>query len=110
MNNAFQKPDFSRPYHSFADGAGANTKPDLLYYVGNLNKFGIKDIYIDYLKDPATINLTVQERDLPVDTSPTIEFQDYVCNEIIKRVVKLILEVSSDPRLQTQVPVNTSIA
>jgi len=109
MNNAFLKPAINRPYHSFGDGANANIKPDLFYFIGDSSKFGLKSIYIDYLKEPRKINLTVQQRDLPVDTSIVMEFPDYACNEIIKRIVKLVLESSSDPRLQTKIAVDTSI-
>ena len=39
-----------------------------------------------------------------------MEFPDYVCQEIINVLVKLVMENSSDPRLQTHIPVNTTIA
>jgi hypothetical protein len=110
MNNSFLRPDFKRPYHSFGDDVtNTSVRPDLFFYVGNMAQFGISSIYIDYLKEPAVDTLTVQQRDLPVDTSDTIEFPEYVCAEILKRVVKLILEVSSDPRLNTQPLVNKTI-
>jgi hypothetical protein len=108
MNNSFLKPAFKRPYYSFGSG-NTNTRPDLFLYVGSTALFGIKDMYIDYLKAPQTVTLTVQQRDLPIDTSQVIEFPEYVCAEILKRVIKLILESSSDPRLQTQPVVNTTI-
>ena len=109
INNAFLKPDFMRPYHSFGDGSVQAVRPDLLFYTGDFSKFGISSIYIDYLKEPTVVNLTVSMRDLPLDTSPVLEFPEYVCAEIVKRVVKLILESSSDPRLQTNIPMNSSI-
>jgi hypothetical protein len=56
VDNAFLKPSFQRPYHSFGDNSTvANVKPDLFYYIGDLRKFGFKDIYIDYLKEPAYV-------------------------------------------------------
>jgi len=110
INNAFLKPNFDRPYHSFSEGSNNNVNPDLFYYIGDLTKYQIDDIYIDYLKAPNSINLTIQQRDLPIDTSAELEFPEYVCQEIVKRIVKLVLEASSDPRLQTNPPVNTSIA
>lgn len=39
-----------------------------------------------------------------------MEFPDYVCQEIINGLVKLVMENSSDPRLQTNIPVNQTIA
>ena len=109
INNAFLKPSLQRPYHSFNDGSDGNVKPDLFYFVGDSSKFGLSSVYVDYLKEPLPINLTVEQRDLPIDTSATLEWPEYVCNEIIKKVVTLILEVSSDPRLNTHGPVNQSI-
>ena len=43
------------------------------------------------------------------DNTQVLEFPDYVCYEIINIAVRLILENSSDPRLQTNVPINQSI-
>lgn len=109
INNSFLKPAFNRPYFSFSDGSGGNVKPDLLVFVGSLSNFGVSSVSLDYLKEPAQVNLTIQQRDLPIDTSAVLEFPEYVCREIIKRVVKLALEVSSDPRLKTNPPTNTTI-
>jgi len=106
INNAYLKPDGKRPYHLFTDGGLLSVKPDLIYLIGNSRLNVIKYIHIDYLKEPATVELTVLQRDTPVDTSDTFEFPEYACNEIIKRVVKLILEASSDVRLNTHIPIN----
>lgn len=110
INNDFLKPSLERPYHSFNDGGANRVRPDLYYYVGDNSKFGIRTIYIDYLKEPQPVNLTVVQRDSPVDTSAVLEWPEYTCNEIIKNIVKLVLEMSSDPRLQTHPPTNKSIA
>lgn len=67
-------------------------------------------MYIDYLKTPQNIRLTQEQLDLTEDTSQMMEFPDYVCQEIINVLVKLVMENSSDPRLQTYIPVNTTIA
>ena len=39
-----------------------------------------------------------------------LEFPDYVCQEITNELIKLLMENGSDPRLQTNIPVNQSIA
>lgn len=72
--------------------------------------FTLKSIYIDYLKTPQHIRLTQEQLDLTEDTSQIMEFPDYVCQEIINELVKLMLENSSDPRLQTNLAVNQTIA
>lgn len=44
-----------------------------------------------------------------VDTTKEMEFPEYVCYEIINEFVKLLLENTSDPRLQTNIPINQTI-
>ena len=44
------------------------------------------------------------------DNSQVLEFPDYVCYEIINITVRLLLENASDPRLQTNIPINQTIA
>lgn len=71
----------------------------------NLNK-----LYITYLKAPMYVSMT-QEQVLAVeDNTPKLEFPDYVCYEIINIYVRLFLENASDPRLQTNMPINQTIA
>jgi hypothetical protein len=108
INNAYLKPSASRVFHDFTDGSAGSVLPNLTFYYGDSKKFNITEVSLDYLKKPEVVNLTVGQRDVPVDTSAVLEFPEYVCNEIIKRVVKLILENSSDPRLNTHVQVNQS--
>lgn len=72
--------------------------------------FQLKSIHIDYLKSPQHLRLTQTQLDSTRDTSQMMEFPDYVCQEIINGLVKLVMENSSDPRLQTNIPVNQTIA
>lgn len=109
INNDFLKPSFDRPYHSFVDSLSGDVKPDLMYFFGTSNRFKLKSVAVDYLKDPSLVNLTEVQRDLPIDTSEVLEFPKYVCEEIIKKIVTLELEVASDPRIQTFPQVNASI-
>lgn len=52
-----------------------------------------------------------QEQVLAInDNTQKLEFPDYVCYEIINIYVKLLLENASDPRLQTNLPINQTIA
>lgn len=66
--------------------------------------------YVDYLKGPQFIRLTQKQIDTTEDTSQVLEFPDYVCFEIVNIFTKLLLENSSDPRLQTNLPINNTIA
>jgi hypothetical protein len=72
--------------------------------------FKLDKIYVDYIKAPQNVKLTQQELDLTEDTSQVLEFPDYVCQEIIKELVALMMENASDPRLQTNLPINQAIA
>ena len=67
-------------------------------------------VYVDYLKSPRFIRLTQEQVDQVEDTSQVLEFPDYICQEILNELTMLLLENSSDPRLQTNIPVSQSIA
>lgn len=47
---------------------------------------------------------------LSEDRTQILEFPDYVAYEVINICTKLLLENASDPRLQTNIPVNQTIA
>lgn len=64
--------------------------------------------YIDYIKTPNTISLTEADLD-GVDQTKELEFPDYICYEIVNELTKLVLENASDPRLQTNIPINQTI-
>ena len=72
--------------------------------------FELKKVYVDYLKAPQTIRLTQEQMDMTEDTSQIMEFPDYVCHEIINELVHIILENEGNPRLQTHIPISTSVA
>ena len=72
--------------------------------------FTLSKVYIDYLKSPQFIRLTQDQVDEVEDNSQILEFPDYVCHELINDLVKLLMENASDPRLQTHIPVNQTIA
>ena len=67
-------------------------------------------VMVDYLRTPQYIRLTQEQLDKTQDTSQIMEFPDYVCQEIINGLVKLVMENASDPRLQTNIPINQTIA
>ena len=72
--------------------------------------FQLSSIYVDYIKTPQYVRLTQAQLDTTEDTSQIMEFPDYVCQEIINELVHIIMENSSDPRLQSHIPVSQSIA
>lgn len=72
--------------------------------------FQASHVYVDYIKSPMFIRLTQSQIDETADNSQVLEFPDYVCFEIVNEFVKLLMENASDPRLQTNIPINQTIA
>ena len=90
-------------------GNASNTRLEIRYGQ-DTSVFKLLGIQIDYIKAPQYIRFTKDQLDLTEDTSQTLEFPDYICQEIVDELVKLIMENASDPRLQTQPAVSMSIA
>lgn len=67
-------------------------------------------VFIDYLRAPQFIRLSQTQIDEVIDTSQVLEFPDYACQEIVNELVMLLMENASDPRLQSNIPINQSIA
>jgi len=67
-------------------------------------------LYVDYVKAPMYIRLTQEQIDSTLDYSQVLEFPDYVCFEIVNIFTRLLMENASDPRLQTNMPINNTIA
>ena len=72
--------------------------------------FKLKNVVIDYIKVPQHLNLTQEQVDKTLDYSQTMEFPDYVCQEIINELVHITMENIADQRLQTHPVVSQSIA
>lgn len=72
--------------------------------------FELESVIIDYLKSPQHIRLTQEELDSDLDISQVMEYPDYVCQEIINELVTIVMENSSDARLQNHLSVSQSIA
>ena len=133
INNAYMRPMYKRPYYYIHNSAeptvDTNPTPPNVPEIGAGNRYGnssdvrieirygrdntlfvLNRIFIDYIKVPKHVRLTQTQIDTDADTSQVMEFPDYVCQEIIKELVKLLMENASDPRLQTNIPVNQTIA
>lgn len=90
-------------------GNSSNVRLEIRYGQDS-SVFELIGIAIDYIKAPQFIRLTQEQLDLTEDTSQTLEFPDYICQEIINELVKLLMENASDPRIQTNPTVSQSIA
>ena len=107
--NAYLKPTHKRPYFFINQGPNS-TKSVLEIRVGDeITKKTPTSAYVDYLKTPKVINLTDNDLENDDDLTAELEFPEYACFEIINEFVKLLLENASDPRLQTNIPINQSI-
>ncbi len=70
----------------------------------------LNKIYVTYLKAPMYVSMTQNQLLAMEDETQKLEFPDYICYEIINICVRLLLENASDPRLQTNIPINQTIA
>ena len=131
-NNHYLRPSYKKPYFYIYDGvdvlppanpstnvpeqpvntryAGGISKKMQIKYGRDTSLFQLSKVQLEYLKVPREVIITQQQIDMTEDTSQELEFPDYVCQEIIKELVKLLMENASDPRLQTNIPVNQTIA
>lgn len=90
-------------------GNASNVRMEIRYGSDN-SIFTLEKVFVDYIKAPQVIRLTQEQVNLTEDTSQIMEFPDYVCQEIINELTTLVMENTADPRLQTHIPVTTTIA
>lgn len=120
IENYYMKPSRKRPYYYiiniqdpsendeyFKGGRYGNSQVPVVQIKSGKDKPAA--VYVDYLRAPKYINLTIKDLDDIADNTPQLEFPDYVTYEIINELVTLILENNKDPRVQTQVGVAQSI-
>ena len=69
----------------------------------------VTKLQVAYVKSPMYVSMTEEQVYGIEDNTQVLEFPDYICYEIINTFVRLVLENASDPRLQTNVPINQTI-
>lgn len=124
IENYYMKPSRKRPYYYIINiqdpSANTNYPVDqvegMRYGNSQVPVIQIKSgkdkpfaVYVDYLRAPKYIDLTIEDLDDIADNTPQLEFPDYVTYEIINELVTLILENNKDPRVQTQPAVSQSV-
>lgn len=72
--------------------------------------FQLVQVQVDYIKSPQFIRLTQEQIDRTADTSQIMEFPDYICTEIINKLVTALMERAQDPRLANNIQINRTIA
>ena len=130
INNYYLKPAQKRPYYilrAIPDTSHAlrdQVKEVVVEDKYNVNANSIKSeleivcgencsvdkVVVDYIRAPRPIELTYEQVYSEEDNSQVLEFPDYVCFEIVNIFTKLLMENSSDPRLQSNLAVNQTIA
>ena len=105
-NNYYMKPSHKKPYYYITNRDGSQS---IEIHVGNSN-CELDEFQISYIRKPKSVDLTPNEVYSVDDTSEELEFPNYVCYEIINLYTRLLLENAGDPRLQTHIPINQSIA
>lgn len=70
----------------------------------------LKSVKIEYVRSPKHVELTQDQLNKTEDYSQTMEFPDYVNQEIINELVNLVLEQQSNPRLTTNIQMTNTIA
>jgi hypothetical protein len=105
LGNKYLEAKFYRPYFEIIDNK-------IKINVGDIDpkRVKISTITIEYLSQPALVDLLEDEIEKDTDTSQVLEFSKEVGEEIIKVALKLILERGSNPRLQSNIAVNQSIS
>jgi hypothetical protein len=102
-DNAYLKPSKDNVYHYFKSGSIL-----IVEYGGNA-LYRPSMVSIDYIMNPPKVNLTPEQLESEADTSDELPFNDRVAYEIINKLTASIFENTSDPRIQTFIPLNKTI-
>ena len=101
--NYYARPDYRRPYWRVLQNT-LNIKSGLH------GKLDLTSIELAYLRTPKQVTLYQTDVDDPTsDNSQLLDWPAYVTNELAKLLVKLFLENTSNPRLQTYPVINQSV-
>jgi hypothetical protein len=104
LDNAYLQSTFYRPYFDVIDNS-------IYIRAGKEDKnVVITNVIIEYLCNPAIIDLTEEQVEEDDDTSDMLEFSSDVAEEIVKVAMKLILERGTPNRLQSHIAVNQAIS
>lgn len=105
-NNFYLKPSLKRVYYQVNSDNG---QPQVSIFYGEQSNVEQVNVFIDYFRVPTKITLT--EDALYGDEDPTpLEFKPYINQEILNRLLILIMANIEDSRIQTTKQINESIA
>jgi len=104
LNNVYLEPKFYRPYFDIT-----NNKIRIDVGLSLPSWVEISNIVIEYLRHPVKVDLLEEEVAADIDESQVLEFTSDVGDEIVKILIRLLLERGSDPRLEPHVGINQTI-
>jgi len=103
QDNAYLQPSVKRPFFYISEN----------YLEIRSGKEEFIRVTLDYLKHPEPITLSQEIIDYYMesgeDTSKKLPYSDYIAYEILRELTGLILEMTTDPRLQSNPIVTQSI-
>lgn len=89
-------------------GNASNVRMEIRYG-RDASVFELIEVQVDYIKTPQYIRLTQEQMDFMEDTSQIMEYPDYVCQEIINELTKLVMVRTGDPITSNFISVNNTI-
>jgi hypothetical protein len=114
VKDYYTKPSYKRPY-LFMHEVVQDSDPvpyDIQIKCGSDAVYKPQTLQINYLKMPKIkemyLSLAMVDS-IDGDTSPSMEFTENFCYEIIKKLTALVLEQYGDQRLQSNIPINQSM-
>jgi len=108
-SNAYLEPKANRPYYSVKNRFNS-VYPNFEVHYRKTNEIELVrliKIELLYLKEPNIYYLEDEDLD-GIDNTEQLEFQEYICQELVNEVTELILEQHSDQRMQSFKPLNES--
>lgn len=118
--NTYLKAKYTNPYvyiynnNTFAPYAGStianrDRQPSFEIKTGLVeDMFNYTFIDVRYIRYPRVLNLTQSQLEGAGDTSNVMEFPDFICDEILKRMVAYVMERNSDPRTSSAFQVSNT--
>jgi len=108
-SNAYLEPKAKRPYYTVKNNFNSEYPNFELHYRkrNEIELVRLTKVEMLYLKEPKIY--TMEDDDLDgVDTTENLEFQEYICQELVDTVSILIFEQNSDQRVGSSAQVNES--
>lgn len=105
MDNAFLKPSYRRPYYM----TGNSLEQLGIDFGMHADKFELSAVRMWYLREPVEIKITPEDLYSEEDTTDELEFQQYICDEVINRAILLIKGKDKEPDIPVFAQLNSTL-